>query len=193
MGFVKNLERERILLSCWKQGLSNRETALKTGIPEGTVNRYFARFNKHPEKYSRETSSVKTPDAPSPQEIVDQTRKLIDIEEVTKRHRKLMEEGKFLEAKQALEADRELENYISSRGTISASVYYAYDEKKYALRFPEIIRNSMEELNRKGYLTVEFLDILEKTVVTSERAAPIRTIMLSDIEAFRRTLAKGRG
>ena len=188
MVFPKNPERESILLSHWKQGTNNRYTAQKTGIPEGTVSRYFAKFNKHPERYSRESNNVEGAGTSLEEEFLSQAERLLDIERVKERHMKLMVANKFLEAKQAIEADRALESYISSRGKISEDVYFHRDPENNIKLLPQIVRNRMEEFKRSGRLTIGDLDGIQSIVKESSQPVLIKDIILKDIARFRTTL-----
>ena len=105
--YRKNPEREAILLGCWYEGLAGRKAAIATGIPEGSVSRYYARFNKNPEKYHRQAKEVRQ-DRRDPlgktvrrMNVVSQ---VVEFEGVQKRFTELMEQDKFVEAKALLDA-----------------------------------------------------------------------------------------
>lgn len=53
MPFRKNVQRENILLSHWRQGHTVKTASLLTSIPEGTISHYYARFNKNKEIYRK--------------------------------------------------------------------------------------------------------------------------------------------
>lgn len=53
MPFRKNLEREKILLRHWRQGETVKAASFRTGIPEGTISHYYARFNKNKDMFQR--------------------------------------------------------------------------------------------------------------------------------------------
>ncbi len=54
MTFRKNFKREKTLLRHWMKGDTVREAAEDSGIPEGTISHYYARFNRNKKKYQRE-------------------------------------------------------------------------------------------------------------------------------------------
>jgi len=192
VGFPKNEERERILLEYWKQGINNRITAQKTGIPEGTVNRYNARFNKHPETFARTTNYVAKARTSLSEELLEQAEKLSDIDRVKARHKELMDRGKFFQAKLAIEADRELENYISSRGKIGEYAPLYHDTKKNIVLLPQLVKNQMEELERAGQLKIEDLDKLKNMVDVLAIPSLIRDNISAEIVSFKFTLGNKR-
>ena len=53
MPFRKNFERENCLLSLWQQGETVKKASLLTNIPEGTISKYYARFNRDKDKYHK--------------------------------------------------------------------------------------------------------------------------------------------
>jgi hypothetical protein len=57
MPFKRNIKRENILLSHWRQGDTVKVTSSLTNIPEGTISHYYARFNKNKDKYLKKTGA----------------------------------------------------------------------------------------------------------------------------------------
>ena len=55
MPFRKNVQREDILLSHWRQGHTVKNASLLTSIPEGSISHYYARFNRNKDKYLKLT------------------------------------------------------------------------------------------------------------------------------------------
>jgi len=53
MPFRRNIGRERTLLRHWRRGDTVKVASLLTGIPEGSISHYYARFNRNPEKYQK--------------------------------------------------------------------------------------------------------------------------------------------
>lgn len=70
MTFKKNYEREALLLSHWNLGFTVKNTSLMTGIPEGSISHYFARFNKNP-KFYREQVGTQNPPRTSTPDLVN--------------------------------------------------------------------------------------------------------------------------
>ena len=68
MPFRKNFKREKILLEYWKQGKTVKTSAILSGIPEGTISHYFARFNKNVDKYHLLAKRSQSPPTTSPEE-----------------------------------------------------------------------------------------------------------------------------
>jgi hypothetical protein len=55
MPFRKNVERENTLLKHWHQGETVKVASLFTGIPEGTVSHYYARFSRKRDVYGKKS------------------------------------------------------------------------------------------------------------------------------------------
>ncbi len=55
MPFRKNVQREDILLSHWRQGHTVKTASVLTRIPEGSISHYYARFNRNKDKYLKLT------------------------------------------------------------------------------------------------------------------------------------------
>ena len=53
MPFRKNVERENALLKHWHQGDTVKIASTLTGVPEGTVSHYYARFNRKRDVYRK--------------------------------------------------------------------------------------------------------------------------------------------
>ena len=51
MPFKRNIERDNLLLGHWRQGNTVKVASLLTGIPEGTISYYYARFNRNKHAY----------------------------------------------------------------------------------------------------------------------------------------------
>lgn len=70
MTFKKNVERERALLEHWRMGYKVKVASLLSGIPEGSVSHYYARFNRNKDKYHRVSEGgVQEPPKSTPFEI----------------------------------------------------------------------------------------------------------------------------
>jgi hypothetical protein len=166
----KNPVRERLLLDYWMRGETVRNTARGANIPEGTVSGYFARFNRDPEKYHRQATSDQSSTTDNPyDDLPSQLLTVFNTERVNDRHKRLMDEGKFAEAKLALEAEMLCDRYMSTKrnGLTSFAFYFAYPDR-YAFLLPSILSDLLELNIRRGKSARETLDVFEDQI----KAAP---------------------
>lgn len=124
----QNPQREATLLEYWKKGTGAREAASKTGIPEGSVFGYYRKFNKNPQRYHREAERLKPPSRVKNQDLLKQLTNWKEGLAVKERHDRLMKEGRYIQAKYALEAQMLFERYYNSKveSVTSFSELYKY-------------------------------------------------------------------
>jgi len=67
--FRKNVERESTLFKFWSSGHTVKETALLSGVPEGTISHYFSRFNRDKGKLNLGRDAYKEPPRSSPWDV----------------------------------------------------------------------------------------------------------------------------
>jgi hypothetical protein len=80
------------------------------------VSRYFVRFNKDPEKFHRQKARSGSTAYVDPYlDLSKQVLRDVQAKLVSARHNKLMSEGKFVQARLAIEAETAYEKYISSK------------------------------------------------------------------------------
>jgi hypothetical protein len=95
MPFRRNIERENKLLGLWQFGDTVKCASQLTGIPEGTVSHYYAKFNRKRDKYLKLSKEVsQEPPRSSPfdvalaaflyTDVLKKTTQLIQTEEYTK-------------------------------------------------------------------------------------------------------------
>ena len=101
MPFKKNIERENILINYWRQGNTVKHTSLLTGIPEGTISHYFARFNKKKDKYKIPKNGSQEPPRSSP---FDFTIAYFTLERISKKVQTFFETGDYAGACDYLQA-----------------------------------------------------------------------------------------
>jgi hypothetical protein len=183
----KNPIRERVLLDNWMRRKTVRNTARETNIPEGTVSRYFSRFNRDPEKYHRQATS----NQPSTTEnlyydLPSQLLTMFNIERVNDRHKQLMAEGKFAEAKQALEAEMLYARYMSSKtsSVTSLAFYLAYPDR-YAFLLPSILSGLLEREIHGGKSARETFDEFEDQIKTAPPTLGTKDNLLTVIQQLR--------
>ena len=145
----KNPQREELLLRYWRLGATGRETASRTGIPEGSVSRYFARFNKHPEKHNRlAVSGEPSPPKGLYSDIGGQLRAALEEVEVSRRHKELMTKGKIVQAKFSIEAEILLERYRSLKLGNVRSLLAKYMARP--LRFEHFMSDVIREMRQQN-------------------------------------------
>jgi hypothetical protein len=168
----KNLARERTLLSYWVNAESVRVTAEKTGIPEGSVSRYFARFNKDPEKYHRQVvQRAAVPEDPY-SDLPQQVFKMHHADVVIERHDRLMSEGKFAQAKIAIEAEMLYSKYISSATAgVTALAAFLANPRKYNWILPIVIAELVGGEVLSGKSVTDTLDRYQKQVDGAQDSA----------------------
>lgn len=142
----RNPRREATLLAKWKDGKAARDAARETGIPEGSTYHYYRKFNKDPENYNRLAKSLKPSEALRPQEIVMQWGLAMAAEDVSEKYNALMKEGKYVEAKDYIEAKKAYDRYINSQfGNITSAIArYSSAPKKYQLLIPKYVEESIK-------------------------------------------------
>jgi hypothetical protein len=101
MPFRKNVQRENILLSHWRQGRTVKTAGSLTGIPEGTISHYYARFNKNKEIYRKVVDNeYQEPPRSSPFEVAAAALALPNI---VKNVTRFTERGDFAAARDYLQ------------------------------------------------------------------------------------------
>lgn len=53
MPYSRNITREKTLLRYWMIGKTVKEASFLSGVPEGSISHYYARFNRDKEKYRK--------------------------------------------------------------------------------------------------------------------------------------------
>jgi hypothetical protein len=101
MPFRKNLEREITLLGHWRWGHTVKKASFLTGVPEGSISHYYARFNKDKDKYLRiAETKCQEPPRTSPEEAA---LGALGFANVSKNVMKLVTKGEFAKARDYLE------------------------------------------------------------------------------------------
>jgi transposase len=141
--------REAMLLEYWRNGKTARQAARETGVPEGTTYYYYKKFNKDPARANRLAKSLRPSQNLGALDHLEQSTKALATEEVTKKYESLMNEGKFVEAKQYLEAEQVHDRYRSqqlSDVTSDFALYYSAPTK-YRMLIPQVLEEvlSMDE------------------------------------------------
>ncbi len=146
-------DREKRLLNEWRKGTPIRQAAINTRMPEGTVTRFYALFNRNPEEHGGQAIQTQVEEMRHEEKSVNhqlyQLIKFKGIQSVTRTYRALINNQQYLEAKTFLEAERTMAEFIESnveqmRG-ISAYTWYCSDPERYAFLIPNVV----DELSRQ--------------------------------------------
>ena len=111
MVYPRNPKREAALLNQWRNGIPARQAALNTGIPEGTTFYYYRKFNRDPEKANRLARSHEPEEERSLHQKMADTRAASEVRKFQTKYDKLIEEGKYAEAKSLAEAEGAARHY----------------------------------------------------------------------------------
>lgn len=100
MVFRKNTQREDILFFHWKMGHTVKETSLLTGIPQGTISHYFARFSKHKEKFKDTKTGSQEPTRSTPSQVATS---IFSLQEINKQLQMFFKKGEIEKARDYLQ------------------------------------------------------------------------------------------
>jgi len=128
--FRKNVERESTLFEFWRTGHTVKDTALLSGVPEGTISHYFSRFNRDKGKLNLGRDAYKEPPRSSPWDVATAATIYVKImENVTQ----LMVSGDYPKARDFLQVTMLLMDFDKRVRPIMQNA----DPKKYS----EVIKN----------------------------------------------------
>jgi len=181
----KNPARERTLLLLWSRGVTAREAARKTGIPEGSVNGYYAKFNKNPEKYKKTVTEIPASSLVEPRELLNDIRRIQRTGEVVERHHKLMGEGKYVDANAAIQAEINLDLFVSKVAQASDLAFLKADLQKYQALLPGYVKDQLKVMQNEGRLTESYLNEVHAAIVSSSFEEKIKGIVLKEIKDAR--------
>lgn len=138
MTFRKNFDRERTLLRHWMEGETVREAAEDSGIPEGTISHYYARFNRNKEKYQREyDGEYQEPPKTDPNDAAFAALFTINIQNTLT---PLIQKGDYSKARDFLQMMLLYDEFLKKRLSIMRNV----DHKEYQKAVDNMFLRSLE-------------------------------------------------